>query len=244
MAGRPGAVAWRLGHGMIRQPIGRPMHHPATAEITSRCFSGQRLACRRGERLVFEALDFALPAGGALVLTGPNGSGKSSLLRLLAGLTPPAAGQLLWDGAPVAEEPAAHRARLHFIGHAEALKPALTAAENLAFWAGMRGGGAAGVQAGLERFRLERLGDWPCRLLSAGQRRRLALARLIANPAPLWLLDEPLTGLDEEAAADLFEAIEAHRQQGGRVVLSTHAPVAVADPDRLCLDDFRPTHGL
>src|SRR5262249_46681909 len=102
-------------------------------------FAGRDLACRRGERLVFEALDFDLPAGGALVLTGANGSGKSSLLRLMAGLTPPEAGTLTWNGAPVAEDRAAHHARLHFIGHADALKPPLTVAETLEFWAGLRG---------------------------------------------------------------------------------------------------------
>jgi heme exporter protein A len=190
-------------------------------------FTGSGLACRRGERRVFEALDFALPPGGALVLTGANGSGKSSLLRLMAGLTPPEAGVLAWDGVPVADDPAAHRARLHFIGHADALKPVLTVAETLAFWAGMRGGAA--LEPALDRFRLAALAETPCRLLSQGQRRRLALARLVASPAALWLLDEPLAGLDEDAVADLADAIAAHRAAGGLVVLSTHAPLGLAE---------------
>src|SRR6185312_7906971 len=156
-------------------------------------FSGRSLACRRGERLVFAGLDFVVPPGGALVLTGPNGSGKSSLLRLMAGLTPPEAGLLGWDGVPLRQDPAAHRARLHFIGHHDAVKPVLTVAETLAFWAGMRGSGD--ITAALQRFRLAPLAQSPCRLLSAGQRRRLALARLVASPAALWLLDEPTTGL-------------------------------------------------
>lgn len=179
------------------------------------------LACRRSERLIFAGLDFSVAAGGVLVLTGPNGSGKSSLLRLMAGLTPPDAGLLAWEGVPVARDRAAHRMRLHFIGHQDALKPVLSVQETLSFWAGMRGSHA--VEAGLERFRLGTLADWPCRLLSAGQRRRLSLARLVASPAPLWLLDEPLTGLDTEAVADLLAAVAAHRAAGGRLVLSTHA---------------------
>jgi heme exporter protein A len=199
-------------------------------------FAGIDLACRRGERLVFAGLSFSLAAGGALVLAGPNGSGKSSLLRLMAGLGRPEAGLLGWDGAPVGDDPAAHRARLHFIGHQEAVKPLLSVAENLAFWAGMRGGGE--VAAALARFRLGALAASPCRLLSAGQRRRLALARLLASPAPLWLLDEPATGLDSEALDDLLAAIAAQRAAGGRVVLSTHTPLPMAGAATLSLADF------
>jgi heme exporter protein A len=203
-------------------------------------FTGRALACRRGERLIFRGLDFALPAGGALVLIGPNGSGKSSLLRLMAGLTPPAEGIVAWGGTDIREDPAAHRARLHFIGHSDALKPVLSAAESLAFWAGMRGASADTASA-LAGFGLARAADLPCRYLSAGQKRRLALARLIVAPAALWLLDEPLTSLDAEAAAQLLAAIAAHRRSGGRVVLSTHAPIELADAARLSLADFRPT---
>jgi heme exporter protein A len=202
-------------------------------------FVAEGLACRRGERLVFRGLRFALPPGGALVLTGPNGSGKSSLLRVLAGLTPPAAGVLAWDGTRVADDPAAHRARLHFIGHQDALKPLLNAREVLSFWASMHGGGAR-VDAALDRFRLRHRADWPCRLLSAGQKRRLALARLVASPAPLWLLDEPATGLDLEAVDDLLGAISEHRAGGGRVVLSTHTPLPLAGAAALSLADFQP----
>jgi heme exporter protein A len=199
-------------------------------------FTGADLACRRGERLVFARLGFAVPGGGALVLTGPNGSGKSSLLRLMAGLTPAAAGSIAWDGTPLGEDWAAHRARLQFIGHQDALKPVLTVAETLVFWAGMRGGGDA--TAALACFRLTGLAEWPCRLLSAGQRRRLALARLIASPTPLWLLDEPTTGLDSEAMADLLAAISSHRAGGGRVVLSTHTPLPLAGAETLAMAEF------
>jgi len=202
-------------------------------------FAGSGLACLRGERLVFSRLAFSLPAGGALLLTGPNGSGKTSLLRVMAGLTPLAEGRLLWGGAEIGEDRAAHRARLHFIGHQDAVKPSLTAAETLAFWAGMRGGAARHVAAALEQFRLTRLAASPCRLLSAGQKRRVALARLVASPAPLWLLDEPLSGLDEEAVADLAAALAAHRAQGGSVALSTHTPFELSGAATLSLLDFQ-----
>ena len=199
-------------------------------------FTGRGLACRRGERRVFAGLDFTLAPGGALVLTGANGSGKSSLLRLMAGLTPPEAGLLAWDGVPLADDSAAHRARLHFIGHADALKPVLTVAETTAFWAGMRGGDA--VEEALERFGLMPFAETPCRLLSQGQRRRLALARLVASPAALWLLDEPFTGLDEASVADLYDAIADHRAAGGRVALSTHAALALDDVTTLPLGAY------
>ncbi len=221
-----------MASSAARMPAPPPPPLPAIG------FAATGLACRRGERLVFAGLSFLLAPGEALLLTGPNGSGKSSLLRLMAGLARPEAGLLAWDGAAVGDDPAAHRARLHFIGHQEAVKPVLTVAETLAFWAGMRGGGD--VAAALGRFRLETLADWPCRMLSAGQRRRLALARLAASPAPLWLLDEPTTALDSDALADLLEAIAAHRAQGGRVALSTHAALPLAGATNLSLADFTP----
>jgi heme exporter protein A len=203
-------------------------------------FTGQGLACRRGEKLIFRRLDFALPPGSALVLIGPNGSGKSSLLRLMAGLTPREAGVLAWAGTDIREDSAAHRARLHFIGHSDALKQVLSAGESLGFWAKMRGTSAA-IEPALARFGLANAATLPCRYLSAGQKRRLALARLIAAPAELWLLDEPLTSLDSEAAAQLLAAIAEHRAEGGRVVLSTHAPIDLGDATRLSLADFRPS---
>jgi heme exporter protein A len=203
-------------------------------------FTGRGLACRRGEKLIFRRLDFTLRQGGALVLIGPNGSGKSSLLRLMAGLTPCETGVLAWGDTDIREDPGAHRSRLHFIGHSDALKPVLSAGESLAFWAKMRGTGAA-IEPALARFGLANAVNLPCRYLSAGQKRRLALARLVAAPAALWLLDEPLTSLDTEAAAQLLAAIDEHRAQGGRVVLSTHAPIDLDGATRLSLADFRPT---
>jgi heme exporter protein A len=195
----------------------------------------ENLACRRGERLVFTGVTFRVPRGGALLLLGPNGSGKSSLLRVLAGLTPIEAGRLLWDGAPVRDDPAAHRARIRFIGHQDAVKPALTVAENLAFWAGLQDGGTTAVDAALARMGLDRLADWPSRFLSAGQRRRLALARLLVKPAPIWLLDEPTTGLDRDSVAGFEAALAAHREAGGLVIASTHVPLGLTDVRSLTL---------
>lgn len=203
-------------------------------------FIGSGLACRRGGRLVFEGLDFELRDGGVLLVTGPNGSGKSSLLRVMAGLTPPERGSLAWNGADLAEDPGAHRGRLHFIGHQNAVKPALTVLETLRFWAGLRGGVADTVIVALERFHLRELADWPCRFLSAGQRHRLALARLVASPAPLWLLDEPTTALDGRAMTDLLTALSDHRVIGGRVAIATHGMLPIEGAASLSLADFAP----
>lgn len=201
-------------------------------------FEGRDLICQRGDRLVFAGLDFALPAGGALLLLGANGSGKSSLLRLMAGLAKPAGGELLWEDERVAADLEAHHGRLQFVGHLDAVKPVLSVAENLAFWAGLRDGGKARVGDALERLGLSELAPLPARLLSAGQRRRLALARLLVAPAALWLLDEPTVGLDRDSVARLTEAIGEHQDRGGRVVIATHLPLSLADTIELSIDDF------
>ncbi len=205
-------------------------------------FAGHDVACRRGERLVFRGLAFALEAGDALVLTGANGSGKSSLLRLMAGLLPAHAGSLRWAGEPIARDPAAHRARLHLIGHQDAVKPVLTVLETAAFWGALRGAAGAAAAA-LERLGLCHLADAPCRLLSAGQKKRLSLARLLASPAPLWLLDEPTTGLDEAATRNLEAIMSEHRAAGGIVVAATHIPLALAGARTLSLAEHAPNPG-
>ena len=187
--------------------------------------AGEGLACWRGAGLVFAELSFAIESAGALVIVGANGAGKSSLLRLMAGLSRPIAGRLSWDGADVFDDRDAYCRRLHYVGHHDALKPALSVGETLAFWASFRGGRAGlaeRVTAALGAFGLDRLAELPVRYLSQGQRRRLALARLIASPAALWLLDEPAAGLDRAAQALLAAAIAAHRDAGGMVALALH----------------------
>jgi heme exporter protein A len=200
-------------------------------------FTGAGLACVRGERLVFENLSFRARPGEALLLTGPNGSGKSSLLRLMAGLLPPESGRLAWGGSAVGDDPDAHRARIHYVGHLDAVKPALTVAENLGFYAALRGHRADPdrLARALQRFDLERLADTPARFLSQGQRRRAALARLLAAPAPLWLLDEPTLALDDASLARLAGVLSDHLAGGGLVVAATHAPIALAAAQRLAL---------
>lgn len=201
-------------------------------------FEGRELSCVRGERLVFRGLDFSLPRGGALVLVGPNGSGKSTLLRLMAGLLEPESGTLAWGEKPVADDPAAHRERVSYLGHLDAVKPVLSVAENLAFWAGLAGGGLAETQRALDGFGLSPLADLPGRVLSAGQRRRLALARLLLAPTKLWLLDEPSVGLDRESLARLEAACAGHRTRGGRIVIATHAAIELPGARTLDLAAF------
>jgi heme exporter protein A len=198
---------------------------------------GEALACRRGGRLVFAGIDFSLEAGGALLLTGGNGSGKSSLLRLLATLLVPAAGRLSWRGEPVAADPARYRAALDYVGHLDAIKPTLTGRETLRFWAALRGAANPAIDAALDRFGLTAAADWPCRLLSAGQRRRLALARLVAVPRPIWLLDEPTAALDDDGETRLIAAIAEHRAQGGRLVVATHQPLTMPGARTIRLDE-------
>ena len=181
------------------------------------------LAAFRGERLVFAGLSFAVPAGGALLLTGPNGSGKSTLLRLLAGLGRLEAGRLLWDGADALADLPTHAARLRYLGHQDAVKLGLTVAENLLFW-----GDEAAIRRALAAVDLLRLAELPARMLSAGQKRRLAIARLAMVPAALWLLDEPTLGLDAASVARVGTLLAAHRAAGGMVVAATHLPLPLA----------------
>jgi heme exporter protein A len=205
-------------------------------------FGGNELACVRGERSVFSGLGFRVETGGALVLTGVNGSGKSSLLRLMAGLGRPAAGTLHWDGLDIAEDPAGHRVRTHYVGHLDAIKPVLTVAEQLAFWAAIRGcppgERAFRTKNALSRFGVAHVADLAGRYLSAGQRRRVNLARLLVAPAALWLLDEPATALDAGAVRLLEGEIARHRGDGGLVVLSTHGGQRPPDAATLDLSAF------
>lgn len=218
------------------------MNDPASSAAA---FTGNGLACIRGERVVFVDLSFALAPGAVLVLRGANGSGKSSLLRLAAGLLPPAAGTLVRDGVPVDTAPESHRASLVYVGHRDAVKPLLTAEENARFHARMLGAPPSAAPAALAALGIGALADSPARFLSSGQRRRLSLARLAATraaptPPALWLLDEPTVGLDAEAIGLLAALIRDHRAAGGMVMLATHTDVPLDAPAVLQLEDFAP----
>jgi heme exporter protein A len=218
------------------------LNHTSRPASTARCgaatagwmvLEADGLAAFRGEFLVFRDLSFAVPPGGALLLAGPNGAGKSTLLRLLAGLLPPAAGRLLWDGADTLADLTLHTPRITFLGHRDAVKPGLTVAENMRFAARL---GGFDADAALAAMALADLAALPARMLSAGQSRRLALARIVLSPAPLWLLDEPTLGLDTASVARLGTQLAAHRDAGGMVVAATHLPLPLPDAATLRLD--------
>lgn len=194
------------------------------------------LGCMRGGRLLFEGLDLRLTAGDLLLVRGPNGSGKSSLLRLLAGMAAPSSGSVLWNDAPIAEDLPAHRARLLMLTLNDGLKGALTASENLRYATRLLSG-TGDVGTALAALDLAELSTRPVRFLSTGQRRRVALARLATVTRPLWLLDEPETGLDQANRRRLGELIGAHRRRGGIVVLVSHAELEL-DPTASL--DFEP----
>jgi len=183
------------------------------------------LTIRRGYRLLFEALDLDLGAGDVLQLTGPNGAGKSTLMRILARFSQPDAGSIRWPGLGEDDEVAT---LLHYHGHREGLREALTPAENLAFAAGILGGDATRILTALERLGADSLADLPVQVLSAGQRRRVALARLLVAPRPVWLLDEPLAALDVAGQALVGDLIAAHVLAGGMAIVATHQPLGIA----------------
>ena len=175
------------------------------------------LACERGGRRVFDALSFRVAPGGALLVQGPNGAGKSSLLRILAGLLPAAGGQL---NNPF---------RLAYLGHDNALKSGERLRDELVFWARLDGRPEARVDRALDHFNLLPIGQLPVRVLSSGQRRRAALARVWLADAALWLLDEPSVGLDAASTARLAELMRTHRAAGGIVVATSHVPLGLDD---------------
>jgi heme exporter protein A len=184
------------------------------------------LACARGGRVVFSGLTFRLAGGNLLAVTGPNGSGKSSLLRLIAGLIRPAAGSFYVEGASMDD------AVTHYFGHADALKPALTLRETLRFWGTVyRQQGRVPLDPDFDesagRVGLGHALDLPVGVFSAGQRRRVGLARLLISPRPLWLLDEPTSSLDRDGEALLGSVMQDHLAAGGLIVAATHQELPV-----------------
>ncbi len=181
------------------------------------------LQCRRGGRLVFSDVEFSVSSGQALAVTGRNGAGKSSLLRLIAGLLPVAAGRVTLEGG---DDERTVGEQAHYLGHQDALKPSLSVEENLKFWIDYLGG--TGTTAGaLEAAGLGNLATLPAAYLSAGQRRRLSLARLVAIRRPLWLLDEPSSTLDRHAQEILVQFMRAHLADGGLIVAATHSALGI-----------------
>jgi heme exporter protein A len=188
------------------------------------------ISCQRGGRLLFEGLSFALEPGESLLVSGPNGAGKTSLLRLIAGLLPLQAGRIEGGDAsvPLLE-------LCHYVGHLNGIKSALTLGENVRFWVDFLGGDDAELEGAYRRFGLEELRDLPAGILSAGQKRKLALLRLFAAPRPIWLLDEPSVSLDVASVKVLDAAIAQHLAQGGIAVVASHVPLKVKFAHELAL---------
>lgn len=190
----------------------------------------RQLECTRGERRLFSGLSLRLGAGQLLRVAGANGSGKTSLLRIMCGLLAPSAGELRWRGRPIRSEREEYSRNLVFIGHLNALKDDLTALENLQVAVALGGmpADAKRMLAGLDRFGVAHCAELPTKILSQGQRRRVALARLALSPAvPLWILDEPFSALDAGAVVELERLLAAHLASGGMIVLTTHQEVQV-----------------
>lgn len=196
---------------------------------------GQELAVWRGERCLFEQLSFELGAEQLALLVGANGSGKTTLLRILAGLGLPTAGSATWKSVSITALAAEERAEIAYRGHLEALKRDLTVVENLEFHAAVWGRDAK-FDGLLEELKLDRLAHMRARYLSAGQRRRVALAMLKLSGAKLWLLDEPTTNLDSEGRALLVDWTRRHLAEGGLAVVATHQPDEFATPGTLVIE--------
>ncbi|HEY6981182.1 cytochrome c biogenesis heme-transporting ATPase CcmA [Reyranella sp.] len=198
--------------------------------MTSAVLEVSDLACRRGGRQVFDNLSFSLAEGELLALKGRNGSGKTTLLRALALLVPATVGAIRWRGADVGDDREGWRRRLAWLGHQDGLKGDLTVAENVAVAERLRGRNPrqAHVHGALAAFDLAALADRAVRTLSAGQRRRAALARVVASEAGLWLLDEPLNALDLPAQEALHDALARHLAAGGLAIAATHATLDIA----------------
>lgn len=189
----------------------------------------EKLLVVRGDRVLFEDVGLALAPGGAVLLRGRNGAGKSTLLRVLAGLRRPEAGTISWNDEDIFADREGHAGRVAWVSHLDAVKPGLSCRENLAFGAGQE------IDAALDRFDLGDLADLPARILSAGQKRRVALARAMLGGRVLWLLDEPTNGLDGGSIGRLGEVLAEHRAAGGMVIAATHVDLALPGAQTLRL---------
>jgi heme exporter protein A len=192
------------------------------------------LCCVRQDRVLFEAVDMTLAAGELLHISGKNGAGKSSLLRILAGLATPDEGEVLWCGEPLSHSDFAQS--LCFIGHLSGVQPQLTALENLEFWQAAFALKKTDYYAVLATLGLAGLEDIPCQMLSAGQQRRVSLARLWLTQAKLWILDEPFTALDQSAIKLLQQRFKQHLEQGGAIILTTHQAMEQQFPQSRTLE--------
>ena len=199
--------------------------------------SGTNLTCRRGGRDIFVGLNFSVASGEALMVSGRNGAGKSSLLRMLAGLIRVAEGSLDFAGG---DRDLTIGEQAHYLGHQDALKPSLSVAENLEFWTGFLGPTIASRSGALAAVGLDTLADLPAGYLSAGQRRRLSLARLLAVKRPIWLLDEPASTLDAAGQRRLRDFMRSHLAAGGLIIAATHAALGIEGAQELWLDQLSP----
>ncbi len=203
--------------------------------MTQALLAAQDLSCIREERLLFDGLDLHLNAGELVQLEGPNGAGKTSLLRILAGLSQPEQGQVFYQGQPIGKVREAYHQDLLFIGHQSGVNQTMTPLENLAFYARVMASRDQDLWAMLARVGLAGFEDIPVGQLSAGQQRRVALARLWLSPARIWILDEPFTAIDKQGVAELELLFAVHCDNGGAVMLTTHQDMGSASARRLSL---------
>ena len=197
----------------------------------------QNLACQRGGRTIFSDLSLKIAPGEAVLLRGPNGAGKSSLLRVIAGLIPALSGEISLNGIPFGNRDD-FQGQITYAGHLDAIKPQLTVVENLRFWAQLFA--ADNLKKTMADFRLDEISDRPAHTCSAGQKRRLGLARIAVTSRPLWLLDEPTVSLDTETTSRFAATIDAHCAAGGMAFIATHIDLGLAAPRTYELETYRP----
>lgn len=193
------------------------------------------LAGERGGEIIFSGVSFDLGEGKGLIVTGANGSGKSTLLRIIAGLLAPAEGDVVLHGAT--EEFPTVQAACHYLGHLNAMKPALSVSENLAYWQAFNGNAHLHITEALEMVGLEAIGHLPFGYLSTGQRRRISIAKLLVSWRPVWLLDEPTAGLDRASEKQFAALMEAHMEDGGIVIAATHLPLGLEGVGELAMGE-------